>query len=608
MVEQRELMLEQLRTASPWDTTNILLNLELYDKKSTLDVLNEIYKEFETGEHLKDEVVKPVFMSIIDGLLECTSFGRSARRKGLTASRVVQECENFRYEEELTISSIDGYTEYKNARHDEIEYRVDLREWELEGKKQLGPEYEGRMNTNTSEKYNREKYQNTAAMKAYKEDRLIGEKTLVDEYTGKRNLYLKNDNPHLNYKDETHRMQAQPDHIVPLKQIHEKFKTNYALDDSDIKQISNIDDNFAVTAAGINQVKKDMSNEEYIHWMEDHGTLIDQKTQNNMRNLQKSAERAVEKEANKTITNNLLGRNGAGTEKTIEIHKQTASKALEQSRDYAVGNVILFILKPLYYELTDILKNGLQDGVGACSGVEALKLRFGRIKTHVMSHAKEFLGNSILDFIKGFISSLIEGFISLFVGIFKQVLKIVKEGIKIFVSSAKVLWGKDSSNMTSAQKGDAIVKIIGGGVLAIAGVGIEFLLNKIGIGEPWSIVIATILSGIASALFMYLLDKVDLFGAKLEKRSARVAEVFQSRIQDIEDATNSMNSVAIETLRRQREEFEEINTNIQNGFKIDSIDIITENLYKMACWGHIDLGFTHETFLDHMDSSDPIKI
>ena len=64
-----------------------------------------------------------------------------------------------------------------------------------------------------------------------------------DDYTGKDNLYLRQDNPNKRYNDETHRKQAQPDHIVPLKQIHDKFKSNYALDDSDIKRIANIEDN-----------------------------------------------------------------------------------------------------------------------------------------------------------------------------------------------------------------------------------------------------------------------------------------------------------------------------------------------------------------------------
>ena len=90
--------------------------------------------------------------------------------------------------------------------------------------------------------------------------------------------------------------------------------------------------------------------------------------------------------------------------------------------------------------------------------------------------------------------------------------------------------------MTPAQKGDAIIKIIGGSVLAISGVAVESLLNKIGIGEPWSVVLATMISGIASALFMYVLDKADIFSTKAENRRDRIIEIFDERIKDINEA------------------------------------------------------------------------
>ena len=109
------------------------------------------------------------------------------------------------------------------------------------------------------------------------------------------------------------------------------------------------------------------------------------------------------------------------------------------------------------------------------------------------STCEKFIGDNIGEFIKGFITSLTECIINLFVGVFKQVLKILKEGIKIFAQSAKILFGKESEQMTPAQKGDAIIKLIGGSVVAIAGIGIEALLAKIGIGEPWSVILSTML-------------------------------------------------------------------------------------------------------------------
>ena len=622
MDEERKKALEQLKDASPLESTKILQQMEMYDAKSSQEIIDEVYKEFASGENMKDEILKPVFMSVIDGLLEGTAGGRSARKKGLTASRVLQECEQFSYDKELNNGTqVNAYPEYKNAR-----------------------EFDS-TNSNMTQEYNgdnrRKRYEDKSAMDKYKEDRIQGEKTLTDEYTGKRNLYYKQDNPNQRYNDETHRKQAQPDHIVPLKQVHDKFKSNYALDDSDIKKIANIEDDFAVTSAEINQVKKELTNKEYIEWMDEHGNPVDEQTKKNMLELQRSAEKAVDSKANETVAKNLLGKgevnnetmkaevekfkqdnggegptkeqrqeieNKLKKEKTGEIRGTAAKNAASQAKDYAVGNLILFIVKPIYFEMSDIFKNGLQEGVGASSGGEAIKIRFGRVKHHVLTHAKGFLGDNAWEFVKGFVSSLIEGIISLFVGVFKQILKVLKEGIKIFVQSAKILFGKDSKEMSPAEKGDAIIKLIGGSVIAISGIAIESLLNKIGIGEPWSIILSSMLSGIASALFMYVLDKADIFSVKAEKRHDRILEIFDERINDINEAADACNIIAIETFKQQREEYENINNEINEGIKGNNIVAINEGLYKMADFMKVDLPYSNtDEFCDYMDSEDSIS-
>lgn len=597
---ERERLLEELKNASPLDATRYLQEFELYDKKSSQEIIDEVYREFESGMHMTESVVKPVFLSIIDGLLEATSTGRAARKKGLTASRVLQECEDFNYEEsQQNITSVNGYTEYKNINENT------------------------KVNSNMTQVYHRDNYEDKDAMNNYKKERVIGEKTLVDEYTGKKNLYLEKNNPNLNYNDETHRKQAQPDHIVPLKQIHEQFKGNYALDDADIKKIANSDSNLAVTSAGINQVKLHKTNEEYIQYMKDKGNPVDIATKKNMLKLQKEAEKAINNEANKAILNNLMrkgnvpnAKNDSGEtikqkqiDKSNEIYGNTKEIAIEQNKDYAIGNVILFIVKPLYYEIKDIFANGMLEGVGASTTFQALKFRFTRIKNNVVKNAAGFLGDNLLDFIKGFISSFIEGIISLFVGVFKQVLKIIKEGIKIFVKSAKILFGKESKEMSASEKGDAIIKLLGGGIIAIAGVGIESLINKIGIGEPWSVVIATMLSGIASALFMYILEKADLFSVKAEKRYKRIEEIFTERINEINSAAEEFDMVAIDMLVKQREEFESASAQINSALNSNDLDNVNDGLYKLAKLFKVDLEYSNtEEFVEYFNSIDKVLL
>lgn len=639
---KRKKAIEELEYASPLEISRLLQQIELYDEKSSQEVLDEVYEKFDSEEHLEDEVLKPVFMSVVDGLLEATAGGRVARKKGLTASRVIEECTNFSYDNlGDNHADVNGYTEYKNINHDEIEYQIQLEKWKRDGKKGDQPQYNGSVNSNSTQEYIRSNLEDSSAMNDYKEKQRHGEKKIKDEYTEKDNLYVSQNNMPDNYNDETHRKQAQPDHIVPLKQLHEQYKHNYALDDSDLKRIANSESNLAITSAEINQVKRDMTNKQYIEWMDEHGKPLDENTKKIMLQKQKEATKSIESDVNKTVAKNLVGKgqvdekamknavnefkenNGqAPTEeqrnqieqnlikkKTNEIRGTAVKNAAGQAKDYAVGNLILFIVKPIYYEISDIFKNGLKEGVGADSGSQALGIRFTRVKKYVMTHAKAFFGDSILDFVKGFVSSLIEGIISLFVGMLKQVLKILKEGVKILVGSVQILFGKNAKAMSPAQKGDAIIKLIGGSVIAISGVALESLLNKIGIGDPWSVVLSTMLSGIASALFMYILNKADLFSTKAERRYERVKEIFDERIKDVQEATELFDRVALETMKEQRLQFESIQEEINTGLESNDIDSINTGLYKLADFMKVDLPYSNtKEFCDYMDSEEVLVL
>lgn len=595
METERKLTIEDIKNASPLEITNVLREYELYDMKSSQEIIDEVYKEFASGENIKESIVKPVFFSVMDGFLEGTSIGRKARKKGLTASRFIQECDNFSYNTEVPITSVDGYTEFKNME----EYFV------VNDKEAMS-------------KFDRNKIEDKTTMKKYKDNKIAENglsKNLTDEYTGKKNITAYRNNPDNRRNDSKSDYQAETDHIVPLKQIDKQFKGNYALSEEDIKRIANQDYNLALTSGEINGKKKDMSNSDFIKKQEELEKAgreyinLDKETQDRMLKAQKQSQKAIEKEANITVAKKLFGKGEADSQSAInkqkEILEKTAKNATDQAKNYAIGNLILYIIKPIYYEISDIIKNGMKKGVRASSTTEALEIRFGRVKNYIISNVASFLGNNFIDFIKGIISSLIEGIISLFVGIFKQVLKVLKEGVKIFIQSAKVLFGKDSKKLSPAQKGDAIIKIIGGSVMVIAGVGIEFILNKIGMSEPWSVILSTMLSGIASALFMYLLDKADLFSVKAERRRDRIIEIFTERINDIEKAEKEYDVATIQALQNQRTHFEEIRAQINKGINSNDIDKINSNLYKMADFMNVDLGYSNtDEFCDFMDSKD----
>lgn len=598
---------ERIRNASPLELAKVLNEAELFDKKTSREVVDEVYKEFQNSNDLVEKLVIPIFTSVADGLLEATSATRAMRKKGLTATRLVQECRAFSYSDQNMGSGLpDGYTEWKNMSE---RTKADFKKYGDENRAS----------------YDRSLYEDKDRLNEYKNQRFNengGRINATDEYTNKKNVYRERTNPdgRRNIEQYKHSHQAEVDHIVPLEKIHEQFKGNYALTDADIKNIANKDSNYALTSAHINRgegysgkgSKGKMTNEEFIADQRERERTgrpnqgLTEAEKQNMLSMGKEAQKQLERDANSAIFSNITGR---GTGKSSEIIGKTAGNAASQSKDYAVGNVILYLIKPLYYEISDILKNGLKDGVNATSVSEAFKIRFNRIKNYLYSNLTNFIGTSIWDFIKGFISSLIEGIIGLFIGIFRQILKVIKEGIKIFVNSCKILFGKESKNMSAAEKGDAITKILGTGIIAICGVGIEALLNRIGIMAPWSIVLSTILSGIASALFMYLLDEIDLFSVKAERRKARIEEIFNERIKDIKEAEATYNLAALETMRSQRLQFDSISMAIHNGIEHNNIDIINKGLYSMASFFGVDLGYKNtDEFVNYFDGLDTIEL
>ena len=384
------------------------------------------------------------------------------------------------------------------------------------------------------------------------------------------------------------------------------------MSDDDIISVANVEENYALTTMKINRGKDygkfDMSVDEFIALQEKNKAegkpFIDltEEQKENMRSLEANSIEEMKKEKDKRRMDNILGRGDKEQQKTIV--KESAKGAAKQSTDYMIGNVILYFIKPLYYEISDIVTNGLQGGVGANSVREAFSIRFGRVKDYVMVNAISFIGDNIWEFVKGFISSFIEGLISLFVGIFKQIFKLVKEGIKIFIQAGKVIFGKDAKQMSAEEKGDAILKLIGGSVIAICGIGIEALLNKMGIGDPFATVLSTMLSGIASVLFMFLLDRIDLFSVKSQKRSKRIEEIFDERIKDIKEATESFNTAALETMRAHRLKMAEITEKIWKGINGDDIDTINSGLFELAESMKVDLPYKNrEEFLDFIDNN-----
>ena len=611
-----EKAVEDLKNISPLALPEYIAECEFYDETETRKVLDDVVKEFEKDGGTVDAVLKPVMYSVADGLLEAIPGGAAMRRKGLTPQRIVSECEAFTYSSEgAGIGAIPGvaYVDFKNARG----YREGELDWGKVRKNGFRSEdvYSGGFAQHSGRRYkhHRDNYDDVRARKAYADSKAgeVSGKNLQDEYTGRKDIWLNETNPDRRYRfgdrTEARRHVANVDHIVPLKEIQKELAGNYALSRKDIKTIANTDANYALVNSQLNKSKGAKSNAQYV---KEHPEL-DQATKERMLAKDKEAREALWGSLGKLgkINDTVLGNLTDGGAKGRLVRKRAVGKAANQAKDYAVGNVVLYLLKPLYWELKDSFKNGFRNGVNADSGMAAIRIRFGRIKSYLVAHAKEFLGDSVWEFIKGFVSSLIEGIIGLFVGMFRSVLKLIKEGIRIFIQAAKILWGKNAAKMTPAEKGDAIVKLIGASVASLAGIGVEALLSSIGTPKLLRVPLATMLSGIASAVFMYLLDKADLFGVKSDKRYARVKEIFEARITDMKADTAKFEVAVSERLRANWIEYACLNQRVNDAFDRHDIKAVDGVLQQMANYFRVTLPYEDsQSFVKFVKGNANIQI
>ena len=559
--------IEELKKASPLDIPAKLEEIELHDEESAFDIYEKISAKF-AQEDLMDNIVNPSICTVIDGVLALPCFRGVSRKVGLSAQRVMNECKSFNYDGKASFLMPDSFVESRN-------YADDAAHWQEEHRSS----------------YDRSKYEDKNAMNTYKAQRRKengGRINMEDEYRMTRDISGFRAGSDQRRNDPKFEHVAETDHIIPLKTIFSELQSNSGLSDEDIKRIANQDYNFAVTGRLLNNPKRDMSNSEFIaeqDRLKAEGKPyleLSEEQRANMIQMEKDALAAVNESVNDTILKNLSGRGHAdraaikkavakkeeelgrkltkeesekvmsemARKKAASIYTGVGAQAAKHGLMYAMGNAMLLVIKPLYFELKDGFVNGFVSGVNAASGKEAFKIRFTRIKDYVWSqltNIKNYIGG-FMDFLKNFVSSLIESLLNMFVGLFKQILRVAKEGVKIVMQSFSVLFGENAKNTTANEKGDVIVKIIGGSIVALCGIALDAVLKDV--PEGIRSVVTTLVSGLAGIVVFYALDKADLFNVKKERRNQRIREIFELRVQDIEDKSTTLTDALCDNLRR----------------------------------------------------------
>ena len=595
-----------INNASIFDLPQALIDAELYDEEDAHKVVEQVYADFEKGGNVLDSIVKPTFFSIFDGFLQMDML-KPVRDKGITASDLLGSAWDFRYEPEDEVDYQKSRPKYSDRLKEQQVIQAQKVAHESENLHKDTAVRKAREETSGKSADFRKRFEDQAAMKKYKDSYFGDNNVAADEYDPDRRVY-KDDRP-ANYSEGS-KKHAETDHVEPIKKITAELESNYGLSEQDIKSIVNDDSNFAMTSEKTNRGQGGKfadSNDEFLKKHENDSN-VSEKQKTAMLEKQKESQKVRDKNVNKKLRKNILGKESGEMRKNIG--KNAAADGGQQAKNKGLVEAIRLLLNPLTYEIKDIVKNGI-DVDGYKNGA-AIKYRFKRLTRYVLRQLKN-IGSLIFDLLKTFILSFIDGILSLFVGIFAKIYKIVKQAIGAAIQAFKILFGKDSKNMSPAQKGDAIVKLVGSTVIALSGKVFDTLVTELlklvgvptNVIEPISGVLSTILAGVAAALFMYAMDRLDIFGVKYEQRKERIKDIFDARIADIKAAQESMGDAAVEKLAETKAYFFEITEKLKSAIQNNDWDAVNDDIVSFARSAGFEPKFASDAdFTLWLDSDD----
>lgn len=613
---------EELEKMSPLALPQYLMECEFYDQQEAQEILDEVVEEFEDGGGVAGNMANSVLVSVANSTILVLSekfheptYKKLVKRK-INVSSILDRCVNFQYP--------DDAPQHQGAQqtfvHDQL--RRDA--------------------SGINKEYNTDNYRDKQVVsgehpegnrnKQFRDSQFQGKETIRDA-TG-RLVYNKGNAPLSPNGKERRDKVGEADHVKPLKMIHEEqgaFIRRYVDEDS-IKEIVNEDENFQLLAGNINASKGGgKTNEQFILYNEeiDSSSAIYAKPESDRTSAENEAlgkltptqrkaarlkakgddltdeERQIldKYELDDEAKNQLRINQKKGEEnmRSDLLKTGTATVIVEQ-----IGQIVETITGPIAFEIRDSIANGVAHGFDTDDPLAAIGKRIWRALSYVARELPRLIGDLLGDLTQ-MIATFVMTLLKTIRNVFNKFFDVIVSGISVLVDSAKVLMKR---NMSAAQKGDAIAKIIVGFATTVLGsFVIENLLNTIGLPDPFSDIAAVLLSSIISTVVLYFFNKIDLFSAKRELRLQRIKEVFEARAQKIREDTASLSIMVTEKLKAQRIEFEKNRDGMRSALQCEDFDRVNSEADKFASWLNVDIPYSStKEFADFVRANKQIKI
>jgi len=345
---------------------------------------------------------------------------------------------------------------------------------------------------------------------------------VIDEYSGEAVDYA----------------QADCDHIHSVKQYHQDG--GFMQDKKRKAAFGSDPDNFAMTAGSANRSKQEKGFEEWHNSEATDGSGRNNKERHGHDNRRvKPAIRRGEQAAERHAPT-LAEKSGYYGKRAAATGVAEAGKmGLQQS----LGLLLTEFLTASFDEIIDAYKRGMRADTQKATFFEALRTRLARIASRVAARWEEAMIAFKTGAISGFLSNLVTMLINMLVTTGKRVVRVIREGLMSILSALKLVLFPPNG-MTRAEAGDAALKLLATGVMTSLGIMAEEVAEKAiaafftshlpmlapAAGAVAAVLVAT-MTGIASALVVYWIERLDVFGVRRRRKHARIMQELDDAIE-----------------------------------------------------------------------------
>ena len=323
------------------------------------------------------------------------------------------------------------------------------------------------------------------------------------------------------------------DHINSLKNLHDSG--GYILSRKEKRELGALGDNIAFTDSGINRSK----GKKNLDIFSKESKKVDSRR---TKPLIKHAKSSIEK----TIPSSPGKKVGFIAKKSSLDGLRTGAK---QGLQKAIAVLMHEIISEIFNETKDVYFNGWNNESNNKQLTSELKIRLNRIKDNILKKWKDVALAFKDGALSGFISAIFTAILNMFVRTGKNLVRVIREGSLSLYEAIKIIWNRPPG-MTEEQAFHQASKVLASGLIItggiLAGESIATSLNGIGLpfADTISVVISGLITGLATLLVVFLLDKIDVFSAVSQKNHklimGKIEPTIKNNINKIDSIINEL--------------------------------------------------------------------